>query len=202
MIRLFKVASESSVSSGVRRIEAITGDLARTFLLQHTRENLKARFQAGLQETMTLPDWIEKQKDEVKQLHRQIGQMKAQLINVDELLATAKPFQTQGQAGQLVMVDIPMDDRKVLSEVGDKIRHQLQSGVVIMIGQGEQSHPIIVSLTKNLVGTLNAGHILKEISQEMGGKGGGRPDFAQGSAPQRENLPQAFAKARQLLGLS
>ncbi|MCB9084899.1 MAG: alanine--tRNA ligase [Bdellovibrionaceae bacterium] len=215
MIRLFKVVSEGSVSSGVRRIEAITGDMACRFLLQNTRENLKSRHSAGMAEpwmqyleqedsaegSANLTDWMEKQRQEIKGLQKQLADLKGNQISVEDLINGAIPFEVGGKSGKLVLADVPVDDRKVLSEIGDKVRDKIQSGVVIIVGTGEKSHPIIVSVTKDLVGPMNAGQILKEISQEMGGKGGGRPDFAQGAGPNRQGLNKAFDKAKNMVGL-
>ena len=201
MIRLFKITSEGSVSSGVRRIEAITGDAASQFVMKNTRENLLARHSAGVAEEATLSDWIEKQRQEIKNLNKQLADLKGNQISVEDLVNGALPFEVEGKSGKLVLADVPVDDRKVLSEIGDKVRDKIRSGVVIIVGQGEKSHPIIVSVTKDLVGPMNAGKILKEISQEMGGKGGGRPDFAQGAGPNRKDLGKAFTKAKTLLGL-
>ena len=70
----------------------------------------------------------------------------------------------------------------------------------VVVGQGSGSHPVIVSVTKNLNPEISAGNILKEVAAAMGGKGGGRPDFAQGAAPDRTKIKEAFAKASSLLG--
>ena len=62
---------------------------------------------------------------------------------------------------------------------------------MVILGKGEQSHPVIISVSKDLVGQYQAGTLLKEFSQIFGGKGGGRPDFAQGSIPDRAKLSEA-----------
>ena len=80
----------------------------------------------------------------------------------------------------MVFADIPMDDRKVLNDLTDRLRDKLGDAVVIVIGQGETSHPLIVSVSKSLAGRLNAGKILGAVAGALGGKGGGRADFAQG----------------------
>ncbi|MCC7405733.1 MAG: alanine--tRNA ligase [Bdellovibrionales bacterium] len=215
MIRLFKIVTESGVSAGVRRIEAITGDLACQFLMQNTRENLVARHAAGIvepwaqylehsatsKESLGMFSWIEKQRLEMKGLQKQLADLKGNQVSIEDLVKSALPFEVGGKAGKLVLADVPVDDRKVLSEIGDRVRDHIRSGVVIIVGTGEASHPIIVSVTKDLVGPINAGNILKEISQEMGGKGGGRPDFAQGAGPNRSGLKSAFAKAKSMVGV-
>ncbi|MNY76766.1 Alanine--tRNA ligase [compost metagenome] len=72
---------------------------------------------------------------------------------------------------------------------------------MVVVGQGDASHPIIVSVSKDITGDTKAGDLLKEVAAIMGGKGGGRPDFAQGAAPDRNKLPEAFKKIQGLLGL-
>jgi alanyl-tRNA synthetase len=114
-------------------------------------------------------------------------------------LKTAQKFSHNGVNGQYVFADIPVDDRKVLSELSDRLQDRLQGGVVVIVGQGDGSHPLIVSVSKSLVGKLNAGKILGEVAQTLGGKGGGRPDFAQGAVPSRSALGEAQKKVQSLL---
>ena len=70
-----------------------------------------------------------------------------------------------------------------------------------MVGQSKGAHPIVVTVSKDLTAQYNAGKILGEVAKELGGKGGGRPDFAQGSCVDLSNLKGAFAKADQMLGV-
>lgn len=211
-IRLFKIVSESGVSAGVRRIEALTGDRATQFLMQSTREDWRVRSEIGAaqswtqflesQDTSPVLDWIDKSRNEFKSLQKQIQDLKGSSIDADTLIQAAKPFSKNGKEGRLVVADVSVDDRKVLSELSDKLRDKVQSGLVVVIGQGDKTHPVLVSVTKNLQGELNAGEILKEVTGIMGGKGGGRPDFAQGAAPDRSKIAEAFQKASSLVGLN
>ena len=205
-IRAFKIVSEGGVSAGVRRIEAITGRRAVDYFLKNTRENLTARQHMGLkshwesylieESDKTLGESIEKQKEEIKKLTKELQQSKGQQVEIDQFIAEAKEFTYAGTHCKLVTADIPIDDRKVLCEITDKICDKIQSGVVIVVGKGESSHPIVVSVSKNLVGPYKAGDILKKLAENLGGKGGGRPDFAQGAAPNRSQLSQAFSNLR------
>ena len=79
------------------------------------------------------------------------------------------------------------------------MKDKIQSGVVIVVGRGEGSHPVIVSVTKNWVPKLNAGKILGEVTALMGGRGGGRPDFAQGAAKDLSQINLAKKKALELI---
>jgi alanyl-tRNA synthetase len=93
------------------------------------------------------------------------------------------------------MADLEIDDRDLLSQIADQLKNKVGSGVVVVVGKAadkDSSHPIIVSVTKDLNPQKQAGLILKEVAGLMGGKGGGRPDFAQGAAPDRSQLTAAF----------
>ena len=192
-IRLFKIVSESGVSAGVRRIEAITGDKAAQYLMSLSREALQARKVTGA--TVPLPEWAAQKQDELKQLQREVQSLKGKNVDVDSLAGGAQNFKSNGISGRLVFADIPMDDRKVLSDLSDRLQDKLKDAVIVLVGQGDGSYPLIVSVSKSLTGKLNAGKILGEVATALGGKGGGRPDFAQGSVPSLQNLEQAKAKA-------
>jgi alanyl-tRNA synthetase len=146
-----------------------------------------------------VPDWIESAQSRIKNLEREIQSLKGKGVDVDSLIGGAKDFSVNGQKGRFVFADIPMDDRKVLSDLSDKLQSKLQSAVVVLVGQGQGSHPLVVSVSKNLTAHLNAGKILGEVAQSLGGKGGGRPDFAQGAVPNRDNLEAARQKAEELV---
>jgi alanyl-tRNA synthetase len=209
-IRLFKIVSESGVSAGVRRIEALTGDAALQYLMNGLRETLEARRSAGLETSWEklmslrdapLADFIETKKSEIKTLEKEIKKLQGGQINVDDLAAKAKSFKTKTGTAKVVLADVALDDRDVLAQVTDHLKNKIQSGVVVVIGQGSNAHPLIVSVSKDLNPEFSAGNLLKEIAQVMGGKGGGRPDFAQGAVPDRSKISEAFQRAEKLLGL-
>lgn len=198
-IRLFKIVYEAGVSSGVRRIEALTADPALRFVLKSTRENQRTREAVGIQESWTQylqsekepVQWIEKAKEEKRQLEKDLRSAKGGSIDFDSILTKAKNVKVAGQPTKLLFEKLPIDDRKVLSDMADKARDKFGSGVVILIGETTTPHPIIITMTKDLVGPLNAGKILGEIAKALGGKGGGRPDFAQGAVPSLANFTDA-----------
>lgn len=211
-IRMFKVISESGVSSGVRRIEAITGDLAVQYALYGIQQNQQARSAAGLEPAWShfttqattesaVASWIESKKTEIKNLEKEIKKLQGDQVNIDELANKAQNFKTNSGAAKLVLADVALDDRQVLAEVTDHLKNKIQKGIVVVVGRGEGSHPVIVSVSKDLAGEYSAGNLLKEVAAIMGGKGGGRPDFAQGAAPDRTKITDAFKKVQQILGL-
>ncbi len=192
-IRVFKVLSESGVSSGVRRIEAVAGDAAIQYLLNSTEELLTARQSTGVAADKPILSWIEDKKDEVKDLQKQMRKVQSNQINVDDLVAKGQSFTWANGNAKLVMADLSLDDRDVLSQIADQIKNKIQNGVVVVIGQGESSFPVIVSVSKDLTKQFQAGGLLKDFAEVLGGKGGGRPDFAQGAVPTRDKLKEAFA---------
>ncbi len=199
-IRLFKILSESGVSAGVRRIEAIAGDTATKYAFENIEENLRAREIAGVQVAQNLSTWIELKKEELKKLEREIKQLKGSQINIDDLLAKASSFKSKGgDQARMVFADLAVEDRDVLAQITDQLKNKLQSGIVIVVGTGQGSHPIIVSVSKNLTTDYKAGDLLKEVASIMGGKGGGRPDFAQGAAPDRTQLAVAIEKVKSIV---
>lgn len=204
-IRLFKIVSEGGVSAGVRRIEALTGDRALDFLRKHTSQNQKARVASGIKEgwmqflgleekkssssIQSAYDWIENAKEQIKTLEKEIKKIKVSNINYDELIAEAQ----ESNGIKWLKAQVPVDDRKVLTEICERLRDKLGSGAVVLAGEGEKANPILVAVSKDLAGKgLKAGDILKEITTELGGKGGGRPDFAQGAAPSLDSFVTAF----------
>ncbi|MBS1969941.1 MAG: alanine--tRNA ligase [Bdellovibrionales bacterium] len=211
-IRMFKVVSEGGVSAGVRRIEAITGDLAVQYALYGIQQNQQARVAAGLESAWShfstsastdtsLAPWIENKKTEIKNLEKEIKKLQGGQINVDDLASKAQNFTTKAGAAKLVLADVALDDRQVLAEVTDHLKNKIQKGIVVVIGQGDGSHPVIVSVSKDISTEYSAGNLLKEVAAVMGGKGGGRPDFAQGAAPDRTKIADAFKKVQQMVGL-
>ncbi len=207
-IRVFKIVTETGVSSGVRRIEALTGNLAFNYLNQLTEQHKKL-----LQERNHRIDWktlseplnpeqfadspieedILKLQAKIKNLEKSFKDVQSSQTDFDSLISQAHDFNIQGTSGRLVWAPLQLDDRKILSEMTDKIKDKVQSGIVVVIGQGEDSSPLIVSVTKDLSGSIKAGDVIKKITAITGGKGGGRPDFAQGAIQDRGNLDKAKA---------
>ena len=187
-IRAFKILSETGVSSGVRRIEAITGQQAVHYLNTLAQESLEARAKAGVTvgwDQNALPSWIEKTQDQIKALEKEIQKLKSQKIDVNDLAKSAVEVNTPIGKVKVAFASLDVDDRKVLSEINDHLRDKLGVGSVTMTIGLTQSNasPIILSVSKDLQNKLPAGQLLSSFLKEFGGKGGGRPDFAQGSLP-------------------
>ncbi len=205
-IRLFKIVSESGVSAGIRRIEALAGDIAVEYLMKNTKENIEARKAIGYQESWdkymegggpALLGWVESAQGRVRDFEKEIKKLKGSKINVDEIVHSAKPI----AGGKFVAAQVEIDDRTALSELGDRIKDKLGTSVIVLVGKAQGANPIIVAVSKDLVSKYNAGKLLGEIAKELGGKGGGRPDFAQGACEDLSKIVSAFKKAELLVGI-
>ncbi len=200
-IRAFKIISESGVSSGVRRIEAITGDEVIDLFLKNTDELKTAKNSAGLSSDKLLTEWIDSKKEEIKDLQKQIKKIQSGQINVDDFVKNAKSFNTSQGVAQYVLADLNLDDRDILAQITDQLKNKIQKGIVIVIGSGEATHPVIISVSKDLTSQFQAGTLLKDFAQVLGGKGGGRPDFAQGAVPDRSKVAEANLLIHSKLGI-
>lgn len=189
-IRLFKIVSESGVSSGVRRIEALAGDAAFAFLNKNYLENSSARKTAGILESWEtyltsepqLSKWIQARLDELKSLQKEIKRTQVQSLDFDKMAQSASMVHSKKHGEfKLLVQEAPFDDRDLLSDVTDRMKSKIPNSVVVMIGQGATPQPLIVAVSKELSSKIPAGGIIKSLTQKFGGKGGGRPDFAQGS---------------------
>lgn len=209
-IRMFKIVSESGVSAGVRRIEALTGENALRFLNKHLEENTRSRTAtgqteswSGFLESKTEPSqWIESAKNQIKELEKEIKKGKSGAVNLDELVTQAKGFSLKGSSHKLVSIEVDQDDREILAQWADHLKNKIQSGVVVLLGKGTDTHPLIVSVSKNLNPDLKAGDLLRDLAAAMGGKGGGRPDFAQGAVPDRSGWQPGITKLKSSLQIS
>lgn len=194
-ILCFKIVSEGGVSAGVRRIEALTGKRALQYLSHLADQALNARNHLGLssawdkftnqENSLELTEQIERVQSEVKNLKKEIQSLKGSSIDVDTLMKEATEFSLGTTKGRWLFVATDFDDRKVLSDLSDQLRDKLSPSVVVVMGKGDGTHPLLVSVSKDLVSKVKAGDLLKEIAAHLGGKGGGRPDFAQGAVPSR-----------------
>lgn len=208
-IRLFKIVSETGVSSGIRRIEALTAESAFNYLNHLSQENLELRNALGMTRSWSEhtesahPDLIqqfEKQKEQIKELKKELQSAAKSQVSVDDIIANAEVLKVHSDEVKFVMVSLEIDDRKVLSELADQIRDKMGNAVVVLIGKTlANSHPALVTVTKSLSGKVKAGNLLKSIAEVMSGKGGGRPDFAQGAVSDLSKFEEAKAKAIELI---
>ena len=208
-IRLFKILSETGVAAGVRRIEAITGERAFNYLNQLARENIKARGLInkpvpGVDQVAffkeELVDSIEDLKFKVKDFEKQLQKLKAASLSLKDILKEAQERKLGVSQGLALITRLPTGDRNLLRDMADKLRDQKRPIALVLIGESEGGgpKPMVVALSSGLK-NLHAGEMIKELCAIMDGRGGGRPDFAQGSVQNLDKLNLAKDRFYELL---
>jgi alanyl-tRNA synthetase len=196
-IGLFKIVSESSIASGVRRIEALTGESALAFV-QQTARVLSETAHLLKDKTRAVPARVKKMQTDIKTIEKEMEQLKTRL-------ATQA---TEGAADAVRSIDgikvmakkVSVDTPAALRNLADQLKDKIQSGIVVLGSAAGGKAMLIVVITPDLTGRYHAGNIIKEIAAEVGGRGGGRPDMAQAGGNQPENLEKALAKAYEIVG--
>ncbi len=195
-IGLFKVVSEGAVASGVRRIEAVTGEAA----LRHVgQEEAALRESAGLLKIppLELPQRLQRLLDEQKQLEKQLRELEARVAKgrAQELAASAK------MVAGVPVLSARLDglDAEGLRSVMDTLRERMPSGVISLGSSMDGRVTLIASVSKDLTKRIQAGRLVQEMAPLVGGKGGGRPDLAQGGGTDASRLDEALARVPGLI---
>jgi len=195
-IGLFKLIAEGGIAQGVRRIEAVTGAGALAYLqeLEDQLGSLGASLKVAPAE---VPVRVDKLQKEIKTLEKEVAGLKQRLASGGsrDLMADLK---TIGDVKVLV-TQTEIADPKALREVGDQLRDKLGSGVLLLAGIDGERVALVSMVTKDLTKKFHAGKLLKAAAEEMGGRGGGRPDMAQGGAKDPSKVEAALAKVLQLV---
>ncbi|HXU31874.1 MAG TPA: DHHA1 domain-containing protein, partial [Thermoanaerobaculia bacterium] len=198
-IGLFLIESERGIASGVRRIEAVTGAGA----LAAVRAQRIAY--DGLIETLGIKSADPAQQREragqlktrMAELENEVKKLRLQLVSGGGKSGpAAADDETIDVLGVKVLArEVPHAPADDLRAMADALRAKLGSGVVILGARGDGNVSLIAAVTKDLVERVKAGELVKKLSGVIGGRGGGRPDFAQAGGKQPENLPAALAAA-------
>jgi alanyl-tRNA synthetase len=198
-IQLFKIISESAVSSGVRRIEALTGEAAREWL---TERDMKLREAAATLKSSPdeVPARIASLVEERKRLERELADAKKALAmgGGSAKAEGAAPEQVNGHKflGQVVE---GLDPKGLRSEV-DGMKKRLGSGIAALVAVTDGRASVAVGVTDDLAGQVNAVDLVKAAVATLGGQGGGgRPDMAQGGGPDGSKAKDALDAVRHAL---
>ncbi|WP_297447095.1 alanine--tRNA ligase [Desulfurobacterium sp.] len=188
-IGMFITLSESSVSSGTRRIEAVTG--FKAWEKEREERNIINRLKATLQsKEEKIPQRVEKLKEELKEKEKEIERLRKKLAiaGIDEIVSSAPVI----NGIKVVTARIDGYTGKELVEIADVIRNKAGTSAVMLTSQKDGKNSLLIALTKDLTDRFKAGNIMREIAPILKGKGGGRPDMAQGSAQDISKLNEAF----------
>jgi len=197
-IGAFKIVSEGAVASGVRRIEALTGEAALGYLED---QNQRVRALAGRLKTtpVDLVTRVESLVEERRKLEREVADLKRKL-------ATGGGGAPEGEAVKeiagvkAILRQLDGVPGKDLRGMADQMKQQLGSGIVVLVATDEGKAAIVAGVTDDLVERFNAVDLVKVGVAELGGKGGGgRPDMAQGGGPEVGQAEQALAAVEQVI---
>jgi len=188
----FKITSDEAIASGVRRIRAITGfDAFERFredevLIDRSLEVLKTQRDQ-------LPNAIERLQEELKRTRREMDDLKLKIATGAIGGASSNGDDAREIAGVKVVGKIVEGlDANGMRQLSDTLLARLKSGVVVLGRREEGKAGIIVRVSDDLKDKVRAGNVIKEIVPVIGGKGGGRPDMAEGGGPEAEKLPEAL----------
>ncbi|TFW11773.1 alanine--tRNA ligase [Brevundimonas intermedia] len=196
-IALFKIVQETGVAAGVRRIEALTGEAARQYLLAQAgvARSLAQGFKV---QTADVPARVDSLTASVKTLEKQVAELKKQLALGGGSGASAAPEEIGGI--KLMARVLDGVDGKGLRGVAEDFRKQVGTGVVALIGVTEGKAAVTVAVTSDLTNRVNAADLARAAVIAMGGQGaGGKPDFAQGGAPDGSKAEDGLAAVRAAL---
>jgi len=193
----FKITSESSVAAGIRRIEALTGTGALEYF-QDQERTLKET--AALLKTPPhgLADRIHKLLEQQKELEKEVDRVKAQAMSRQFGPSSQDIREINGVkvVSQQVSADSPRDLRVML----DNLKDQIKSGVVVLGAVAEDGKAMLIcGVTDDLIDRFKAGEIIKNLSAQVGGKGGGRPDMAQGGGPDSKRIKETLESVYEIV---
>ena len=188
-IGLFKVVAEGGVAAGVRRIEAVTGDNALAYLqsLESTVNQIAGTLKATPSE---LSSRIGNVLDQVKTLEKELAAIKGKLASAqgDELLAKAVDVNgIKVLAATLNGADVP-----ALRETMDKLKDKLKTAAIVLAAVNDGKVSLIAGVTQDAISKVKAGELVNFVAQQVGGKGGGRPDMAQAGGTDPTGLSKAL----------
>ncbi|QHH95823.1 alanine--tRNA ligase [Acinetobacter gyllenbergii] len=189
-IGLFKITSEGGVAAGVRRIEAVTGTKALEVVqkaetdIQTINGLLKAQKEQTVEKVEAIVETASNLQKQIEQLNQKLASFQAA-----ELLDQVKDIAGR----QTLITTVQGLDAKSLRNLHDSVKSKLEDAVIILAGVEGDKVSLIASVAKQYTATLKAGDIIKHLAHELGGKGGGKPDLAQGGAPLNEKFDQVIA---------
>jgi alanyl-tRNA synthetase len=198
-IGLFKIVSESSISSGVRRIEAITGERAVEEFNRYFDDfaYLAEKLRASRNQVI---EAVEKLVEQESQWRKKVETLERKLIRTQDSGAGTN-LGTPGEVKNVRFLarEVENTSHENLRMLADEYRNQLGSGVVVLAMKAEGKVSLITAITKDLTSRLNAGKIVKEIAAVVEGGGGGRADLAEAGGKNPEKLAEALSRVPLIL---
>ncbi|MDN5434173.1 MAG: alanine--tRNA ligase [Acinetobacter sp.] len=189
-IGLFKITSESGVAAGVRRIEAVTGTKALEIVQKFDADILHINDLLKAQKDQTV-EKVQSTLETAHQLQKQIEQLNQKLANFQASDLISQVTEIAGR--QTLIATVQGQDAKSVRHLHDSVKSKLDNAVIVLAAVEGDKVSLIASVAKDFTANLKAGDIIKHLATELGGKGGGKPDLAQGGAPLNEKFEQVMA---------
>lgn len=189
-IGLFRILTESGTAAGIRRIEAVTGEGAIALLHQQS-DLLQDVAHLVKGDIHNLADKVRAVLDRSKMLERELQQLKDQQAAQESASLSSSAKLINGV--KLLVSQLDNVEPKMLRTMVDDLKNQLGSAIIVLATTADDKVSLIVGVTKDLTGKVKAGELIADIAQQVGGKGGGRPDMAQAGGTDVQALPAALA---------
>ncbi len=186
----FKIISEGGVAAGIRRVEAVCGDVALAWIAaqQATLAHVMAAVKAQPQEVVLK---VQQAVEHARQLEKELARLKAKLAAVQGEDLAARAVDVKGI--KVLAVTLEGADMPSLRETLDKLKDKLKRAAIVLASVIDGKVHLIAGVTADLTAQLKAGELVNFVAQQVGGKGGGRPDMAQAGGTRPESLPAALA---------
>jgi alanyl-tRNA synthetase len=192
-IGFFKIVSESGVAAGIRRVEAVTGEGALAWV-QAQEDRLHEAAAALKAPAAEVPARIAQILESVKSLERELARLKSKVAasRGDDLASQAADV----KGIKVLAATLEGADAKTLRETLDKLKDKLGSAAIVLAAADGGRVSLIAGVTADLTAKVKAGELVNYVAQQVGGKGGGRPDMAQAGGTEPARLPDALASVR------
>jgi alanyl-tRNA synthetase len=198
-IGVFKITSEGGVAAGIRRVEATTGLTALALMNAQLAEfrsvarELRAQPGPGMAEKAVLGVLEEK-----KALEKEVARLRSKLLSGQGGDLSSQAVEVKGRNGPVRVLAVTLDDAdpKTMRETVDRLKDKLKSAAIVLGAVNDGKVALIAGVTADLTGKVKAGELVNYVAQQVGGKGGGRPDMAQAGGSDPAGLPGALQSVR------
>ena len=192
----FRIVAQSAVGSGVRRVEAQTGEGAIAYARRESQVVQEAA-QLLRSQPSELPERVAKLLERQKELERELEKTRADMRRG----GSSDPLQGAREVGgiQVIASEVADASAKELRGLIDELKQRLGSGAILLATRSGDKAALAIGVTKDLTSSLKAGDLIREVAGCVGGSGGGRPDFAQAGGPNLEGIDQAIVRFNELI---
>jgi alanyl-tRNA synthetase len=188
-IGLMKIVAETGIAAGIRRVEALTGERAVEWveMMEERLLRIAERLKGGVDNA---EDKVQQLLEQQRKLEKELEQVRGKLVSAAGEDLTSRAI----KIGDLFVLAERIDDAdpKALRETVDQVKNRLRSAVVVLASTSDDKVNIVAGVTKDRSQQIKAGELVNWLAQRVGGKGGGRPDMAQGGGTEPALLPQAL----------